>query len=206
MDAIKVQVVSLLYKDSSPQTRSSPASSRDKNTKFHVRLSYGNAFIWEIERSVFDFKNLSTDLKSNNPCSVVLEATYVESDTDLRKEKAIEEFLSFAIESIAANIWECDFLVRFLDVAQDQSIMSKIRIDVMSKKIKELEQKAVSFQHEMENVNQKVYHLLKLFQSTSNTEVDKPPTSSATLAPDEQKPPQDEVVKDNSSISHHPRG
>ena len=65
----------------------------------------------------------------------MLEATYVESDTDLRKEKAIEEFLSFAIESIAANIWECDFLVRFLDVAQDQSIMSKIRIDVMSKKV-----------------------------------------------------------------------
>ena len=59
----------------------------------------------------------------------------MESDTDFRKEKAVEEFLSYAIDSIAANIWECDFLVRFLDVAQDQSIMSKIRIDVMSKKV-----------------------------------------------------------------------
>jgi hypothetical protein len=60
----------------------------------------------------------------------------VESDTDPRKEKAIEEFLNSSINSASANIWEHDFLVRFLDVAPDQSIMSKIRIHVMSDKVR----------------------------------------------------------------------
>ena len=60
----------------------------------------------------------------------------MESDTDPRKEKAIEEFLNSSINSASANIWEHDFLVRFLDVAPDQSIMSKIRIHVMSNKVR----------------------------------------------------------------------
>ena len=175
---------------------------------------------------MFDFKNLSNDIQSNNPCSVALEATYVESDTDSRKEKVIEEFLSSAIDSIAANIWECDFLVRFLDVAQDKSIMSKIRIDVMSKKvkscdihnsnwsilnnisffpkkIKELEWKADNFQQEIENVNLKVSHLMKLFQSSSKIEIDKSPSTTSTTiaAADEQKMPQEDIVQNNCEVN-----
>ena len=148
MDAIKVLVVSLLYKDSSPHIRNSPPSGREKNTKFHIRLSYGNAFIWEvqtcyqlipsfyiylpsfresinhikyfscfnrnqIERSVYDFKILSNDLQSSNPCAVVLcmwNPTPIQEKK--RQQKSFLILLSTLLQRISGStIFWSDFLM-----------------------------------------------------------------------------------------------
>jgi len=172
MDKIRVIVVSLLSKESSSSGESNLSPRRNhlneiSSHHFHISLTYGS-LRWEIDRGFTDILQLSSELKSLNPCEDFQDLSsgqYLVSDSDSGREKVIEEFLNSILEAFGESIWNCTCLVRFLDVIKDQSVMHQILITSMANKIEVLERKGIHYETEIDKLHKKCSQLFQMIQS-----------------------------------------